>query len=128
MIWPDRSIHWIEVHGAIYRNGAAPARMLGTIVDATGRKSVEEALRSADRSKDEFLATLAHELRNPLAPIRNALEIMRLDARAADRSTAPRDIIERQLGQMIHLVDDLLDISRITQGKIELRPDRVDAR
>ena len=78
VIWPDGSIHWIEVHGAIYRSGEEPARMLGTIVDVTGRKSVEEALRSADRSKDEFLATLAHELRNPLAPIRNALEIMRL--------------------------------------------------
>jgi PAS domain S-box-containing protein len=125
VIWPDRSIHWIEVHGAIYRNGAAPARMLGTIVDATGRKSVEEALRSADRSKDEFLATLAHELRNPLAPIRNALEIMAL-TREPQTVDSARHIIERQLGQMIHLVDDLLDISRITQGKIELRPDRID--
>jgi PAS domain S-box-containing protein len=125
VIWPDRSVHWIEVHGAIYRNGDAPARMLGTIVDATGRKSVEEALRSADRSKDEFLATLAHELRNPLAPIRNALEIMAL-TREPQTVESARHIIERQLGQMIHLVDDLLDISRITQGKIELRPDRVD--
>ena len=89
VVWPDASIHWIEVHGAIYRNGDAPARMLGTIVDATARKSVEEALRSADRRKDEFLATLAHELRNPLAPIRNALEIMRLTRRAADRRERP---------------------------------------
>ena len=125
VIWPDGSIHWIEVHGAIYRSGEEPARMLGTIVDATGRKSVEEALRSADRSKDEFLATLAHELRNPLAPIRNALEIMRL-TREPQTLDSARHIIERQLRQMIHLVDDLLDISRITQGKIELRPDRVD--
>ena len=125
MIWPDGSIHWIEVHGAIYRNGEEPARMLGTIVDVTGRKSVEEALRSADRSKDEFLATLAHELRNPLAPIRNALEIMRL-TREPQTLDSARHIIERQLRQMIHLVDDLLDISRITQGKIELRPDRID--
>ena len=125
VIWPDGSIHWIEVHGAIYRNGAEPARMLGTIVDVTGRKSVEEALRSADRSKDEFLATLAHELRNPLAPIRNALEIMQL-TREPQTLDSARHIIERQLRQMIHLVDDLLDISRITQGKIELRPDRID--
>jgi PAS domain S-box-containing protein len=125
VVWPDRSIHWIEVHGAIYRGGEAPARMLGTIVDITGRKSVEEALRSADRSKDEFLATLAHELRNPLAPIRNALEIMRL-TREQETLDSARHIIERQLTQMIHLVDDLLDISRITQGKIELRPERVD--
>jgi PAS domain S-box-containing protein len=125
VIWADGSVHWIEVHGAIYRNGDEPARMLGTIVDATGRKSVEEALRRADRSKDEFLATLAHELRNPLAPIRNALEIMRL-TREPETQEAARRIIERQLKQMIHLVDDLLDISRITQGKVELRPDRVD--
>jgi len=125
VIWPDRSIHWIEVHGAIYRDGTAPSCMLGTIIDATDRKSVEEALRSADRSKDEFLATLAHELRNPLAPIRNALEIMAL-TREPQTVDSARHIIERQLGQMIHLVDDLLDISRITQGKIELRPDRVD--
>jgi len=125
VVWPDKSIHWIEVHGAIYRNGGQPAHMLGTIVDVTGRKSVEEALRSADRSKDEFLATLAHELRNPLAPIRNALEIMGL-TREPQTLDSARHIIERQLGQMIHLVDDLLDISRITQGKIELRPDRVD--
>ena len=111
VIWPDGSVHWIEVHGAIYRNGDAPARMLGTIVDVTGRKSVEEALRSADRRKDEFLATLAHELRNPLAPIRNALEIMRLTREPADRSTAPRHIIERQLRQMVRLVDDLLDVA-----------------
>jgi PAS domain S-box-containing protein len=125
VVWPDSSIHWIEVHGAIYRSGLTPARMLGTIVDITSRKSVEEALRSADRSKDEFLATLAHELRNPLAPIRNALEIMRLTQEPQTLESA-RHIIERQLKQMIHLVDDLLDISRITQGKIELRPERVD--
>ncbi|MEO5881675.1 MAG: ATP-binding protein [Caldimonas sp.] len=125
VVWPDDSIHWIEVHGAVYRDGNAPARMLGTIVDATGRKLVEETLRSADRSKDEFLATLAHELRNPLAPIRNALEIMRL-TREPQTLESARNIIERQLRQMIHLVDDLLDISRITQGKFELRPDRVD--
>ena len=125
VVWPDSSIHWIEVHGAVYRSGLAPARMLGTIVDITSRKSVEEALRSADRSKDEFLATLAHELRNPLAPIRNALEIMRLTHEPQTLESA-RHIIERQLKQMIHLVDDLLDISRITQGKIELRPERVD--
>jgi PAS domain S-box-containing protein len=128
VVWPDRSVHWIEVHGAIYRGGGdAPARMLGTIADVTGRKSVEEALRSADRSKDEFLATLAHELRNPLAPIRNALEIMRL-TREEETLESARHIIERQLRQMIHLVDDLLDISRITQGKIELRSERIDLR
>jgi signal transduction histidine kinase len=84
-------------------------------------------LRDTDRRKDEFLATLAHELRNPLAPIRNALEIMRVDGR--DHSAvqqAARTMIERQLEQMVRLVDDLLDVSRITRGRLELRKERVD--
>ncbi|MEJ8840058.1 hybrid sensor histidine kinase/response regulator [Ramlibacter sp. AN1133] len=78
------------------------------------------ALKDADRRKDEFLATLAHELRNPLAPIRNALRIMELSPDAQVKESA-RSIIERQLGQLVHLVDDLLDVSRISQGKVELR-------
>ena len=82
-------------------------------------------LKEADHKKDEFLATLAHELRNPLAPIRNALEIMRLSHEAEVHDDA-RNIIERQLGQMVHLVDDLLDVSRISQGKVELRLELVD--
>jgi CheY-like chemotaxis protein/two-component sensor histidine kinase len=86
----------------------------------------EEASREADRRKDEFLATLAHELRNPLAPIRNALEVQRLagdDRPAVERS---RQMMERQLRQMVRLVDDLLDVSRITRGKLELQRERVD--
>jgi PAS domain S-box-containing protein len=84
-----------------------------------------EALVAADHKKDEFLATLAHELRNPLAPIRNALQIMRLSP-AQEVHESARNIIERQLGQMVHLVDDLLDVSRISQGKVELRLARAD--
>jgi PAS domain S-box-containing protein len=84
-----------------------------------------DALVEADRKKDEFLATLAHELRNPLAPIRNALQIMRLSGKAEVQEDA-RNVIERQLGQMVHLVDDLLDVSRITQGKVELRLELAD--
>lgn len=93
--------------------------------DLTERKQFEDALKEADRRKDEFLATLAHELRNPLAPIRTALEIMR---RGVDKEKGQhaREIIERQTNQLVHLVDDLLDISRITQGKIKLRKERVD--
>ena len=90
------------------------------------RRRAEEALVEADRRKDEFLATLAHELRNPLAPIRNALEIMRLadgDPAAFNRSRA---VMERQVGQMVRLIDDLLDMSRISRGKIELRKERVE--
>ncbi|MBI5277568.1 MAG: response regulator [Burkholderiales bacterium] len=78
------------------------------------------ALQDADRKKDEFLATLAHELRNPLAPMRNALHIMELSPDASVKESA-RTIIERQLAQLVHLVDDLLDVSRISQGKVELR-------
>jgi len=83
------------------------------------------ALRDADRRKDEFLATLAHELRNPLAPIRNALHIMALSPEAQVKESARR-IIERQLAQLVHLVDDLLDVSRISQGKVELRIELAD--
>src|SRR5579885_2372255 len=90
------------------------------------RKRAEEALKEADRRKDEFIATLAHELRNPLAPIRNALEIMRLadgDPAAVARARA---VMERQVGQMVRLIDDLLDVSRITRGKLQLVPERLD--
>jgi PAS domain S-box-containing protein len=83
-------------------------------------------LREADRRKDEFLATLAHELRNPLAPIRNALEIMRLAGTSGAAAEQVRTMIQRQLTQMVRLVDDLLDVSRITRGKIELRKERVE--
>jgi PAS domain S-box-containing protein len=105
---------------------------LSVIRDITARVRVEEtlhaatlALQDADRRKDEFLATLAHELRNPLAPIRNALQIMKLSSDPSVHQSA-RDIIQRQLGQMVHLVDDLLDVSRISQGKVELRREAVD--
>jgi PAS domain S-box-containing protein len=83
-------------------------------------------LRDTDRRKDEFLATLAHELRNPLAPIRNALHIMQLKASDAAVLEQARAIMERQLKQMVRLIDDLLDVSRITRGKLELRKERVD--
>jgi signal transduction histidine kinase/ActR/RegA family two-component response regulator len=83
------------------------------------------ALREADRRKDEFLAILAHELRNPLAPIRNALQILRAKGPAEPQLQWSRDVIDRQLQQMTRLVDDLLDVSRITRGKIELRRQRV---
>ena len=84
-----------------------------------------EALRQTDRQKDEFLATLSHELRNPLAPIRNALHILRLAG--ADQETRARlmDTMERQVGNVIRLVDDLLELSRVNQGRIELRKQRL---
>ncbi|HEV8256648.1 MAG TPA: ATP-binding protein [Casimicrobiaceae bacterium] len=83
-------------------------------------------LRDTDRRKDEFLATLAHELRNPLAPIRNALQIMRLTGNDKAAVEQARIMMDRQLGQMVRLIDDLLDVSRITRGKLELRKERVE--
>jgi signal transduction histidine kinase len=83
-------------------------------------------LVDADRRKDEFLATLAHELRNPLAPIRNALQIMRLAGGGGAAVEKARPMMERQLDQMVRLVDDLLDVSRISRGKLELRKARLD--
>jgi PAS domain S-box-containing protein len=90
------------------------------------RKSAEAALREADRRKDEFLAMLGHELRNPLAPIAMALEILRQAPPGGQEAQWARESIGRQLGQMTRLLDDLLDISRITLGKIQLQLDAVD--
>ena len=89
-------------------------------------KRSEAALQETDRRKDEFLAILAHELRNPLAPLRNALQLLQLAG--GDRQTVEQTvgIMDRQLQQMVRLIDDLLDISRITRGKIELRKERVE--
>lgn len=102
-------------------------RITGLAEDITDRKRAEQALREADRRKDEFLATLAHELRNPLAPIYNALEILKqANGTREDMHRQARDMIERQLAHMVRLVDDLLDVSRITRDKLELRKTRVE--
>lgn len=83
-------------------------------------------LKQADRRKDEFLATLAHELRNPLAPLRNGLEMMQLARDNANILNESWEMMNRQLGQMVRLIDDLMDLSRINRGKLELRKQRVD--
>lgn len=89
------------------------------------RRSAEEALRVADRRKDEFLATLAHELRNPLAPLRNGLEILRLTGQDPEKSLQVREMMQRQLNQMVRLVDDLLDVSRITTDRLVIKKEPV---
>ncbi|TKC98309.1 CheR family methyltransferase [Polyangium fumosum] len=110
-----------------YRNqGGEADGVVVTFTDVTARKRAEEALREADRRKDEFLATLAHELRNPLAPILNAVEILkRLGPQEPPLQTA-REMIERQVAHMVRLVDDLLDVSRITLGKVQLQTQAID--
>jgi PAS domain S-box-containing protein len=106
---------------------------IGSVIDITKRKQDEVALREsavalkdADRRKDEFLALLAHELRNPLAPIRTGVELMRLAGDDPAVVEEVRTTMERQSQQMVRLIDDLLDVSRITRGTLELRKSRVE--
>src|SRR5215468_3701147 len=99
---------------------------ISAFVDITGRVLAEESLREADRRKDEFLAMLAHELRNPLAPILNAVSILNRPDLSIEQFEWSRGVIERQVEHLTRLVDDLLDVSRITQGKITLRKEKLD--
>jgi signal transduction histidine kinase/ActR/RegA family two-component response regulator len=101
---------------------------VNVLVDISDRKRAEDALKEADRSKNEFLATLAHELRNPLAPIRAAVKILELNANITPDSQSALAVIDRQTRQMTRLIDDLLDIARITSNKLELRKERIELR
>lgn len=136
------AIKWIRALGGVsYAGDGKPARFDGVTVDVTAQKLEEERLagialenarlneqlRDQDRRKDEFLATLAHELRNPLAPIRTGLYLLGLSQPPA-QAARTRAMMERQLAHLVRLVDDLLDISRVTLGKIELRRERLDLR
>ena len=98
----------------------------GTNTDVTAQREAEEALRKADRRKDEFLATLAHELRNPLAPIRNSTAVMRMLGPLPEELEKSREVIDRQTQHLSRLVDDLMEVSRVTQRKILLNRERVD--
>ena len=107
--------------------------LITVVLDISERLRAEAELRrlaaellEADRRKDVFLATLAHELRNPLAPIRNGLQLMKLAKHNEETLEKVRAMMDRQLSQLVRLVDDLLDVSRITQGKVELRKERTD--
>ena len=137
IVHPDGSLRWVFAKGRSTVEGAGPTRRVtsfdGTVADITDRKRGEQErerlvarLQQEDQRKDEFLAVLAHELRNPLAPLRNGLQIMRLAPGDADATERIRSMMERQLGQMVHLIDDLLDMSRISSGKIDLRKERIE--
>jgi signal transduction histidine kinase len=101
---------------------------VGMNTDISDRKAAEERLRAEDRRKDEFLATLSHELRNPLAPMRTGMDLLKELLPAEPEIRRIGAIIERQIQHMTHLVDDLLDIARIKSGRVELREQRVDLR
>jgi len=110
-----------DTHGQVYG-------CVSVCVDLTDRKLAEIALREADRRKDEFLATLSHELRNPLAPIRSALEVMRIARGKPEVVEKARATMERQLLHLVRITDDLLDVARITQNKLEMRREWIDLR
>ncbi|MFZ1615947.1 MAG: PAS domain S-box protein [Flavobacteriales bacterium] len=124
---PTRGQRWLEVkYVPLYEGGAAPAGWIEVITDITLRKGLERALQDADRHKDHFLATLAHELRNPLAPIKNGLHLLELSDDDPELSRRTQTMMTRQVDHMVRLVDDLMDLSRISRGKIELVLERVD--
>ena len=137
----ERQANVAEGHASVARAAAAQAEALALSLDKV-RRELGQALvrvqaaadenarllaeaREGDRRKSEFLATLAHELRNPLAPVRTGLQVLKL-TRNADAAERAREMMDRQLAHMVRLIDDLLDVSRITRGKIDLRRERVD--
>lgn len=115
----DRGYMARDEKGKVYR-------AIGSMLNLTEQREAERALREADRRKDEFLAVLAHELRNPLAPVRTAVQLLRQVGSSDPLVERTRDIIDRQVTHMAKLIDDLLDVSRITRGKLELRVQRCD--
>jgi PAS domain S-box-containing protein len=120
---------WVDSRGKVqYDSDGRPARMRGVTVDVTERYQAELELREANRKKDEFLAMLAHELRNPLAPISTAAEMLRLTAASDSRTLKASEVISRQVKHMTSLVDDLLDVSRVTRGLVQLEKEYVDVK
>jgi PAS domain S-box-containing protein len=120
---------WLDARGQVHFGSAAgrrgPLRVVGVVIDQTERQQRIAALHEADRRKDEFLAMLAHELRNPLAPLRNAVGLLARTVPGAGTAWRAVEMADRQVRHMTRLVNDLLDVSRITQGKIELRREPV---
>jgi PAS domain S-box-containing protein len=127
----DGAVRWVEIHGrtdpSCDRDTRAQ-RLLGIVADITERKELEHSLRDADRRKDEFMATLAHELRNPLAPIFSVLHLMQMKHGADPDLQRMHGVLDRQVRHLSRLVDDLMDLSRITTGRVVLQRARLDLR
>jgi len=125
---------WMEARGrAVYGAGGEPLTLYGIGIDTTTRRRSEDELRrenaeltEADRRKDEFLAVLAHELRNPLAPIKNSVTMLKARPMPDEQTAWARDAVERQVDLMARLLDDLLDVSSMAREKLELRKERVE--
>jgi PAS domain S-box-containing protein len=123
---PAGVLTWAHLRGTPLRDGDGRLDgYVGTFSDITERRLAVETLQDAGRRKDEFLAVLAHELRNPLAPLRNGLQLLRLTSGDPAATARTQDMMERQLTHLVRLVDDLLDVSRISRNKLELRRARV---
>ncbi|MGV3741346.1 MAG: ATP-binding protein, partial [Burkholderiaceae bacterium] len=124
---PDNhELRWLELRGTVQANAAGEVESIrGVFLDVTERKRAEEELVEADRRKDEFLAMLAHELRNPLAPISAAAQLLKVAQHDEAMVSRTSDIIARQVAHMTGLVDDLLDVSRVTRGLVKLNSEPV---
>jgi PAS domain S-box-containing protein len=129
VIHPQLGLRWLLGVGKVERGPAGePIRMRGLNLDISDRKQIEQQAREADRRKTEFLAVLSHELRNPLAPIRNSVELLRVvpaDSEVAERA---KQVLDRQSSHLVQIIDDLLDVTRISRGKIRLDRQRLDLR
>jgi PAS domain S-box-containing protein len=127
-IRPDTGeLIWVKTQGTVIADGnGEPTFIRGIIIDVTKQVMAERDLMEASRRKDEFLAMLAHELRNPLAPISTASQLLRLAGNDQQRVRHSSEVIARQVRHMTALVDDLLDVSRVTRGLVELQNDSVD--
>jgi PAS domain S-box-containing protein len=123
---PDGSTHWILGKGRVHREQGRPLRMVGICMDITSRKRTEEALRESDRRKDEFLAMISHELRNPLFAITNASAVLESLATPDPISAKARGMIRRQTERLTCIVNDLLDVERLAAGKLVLNPVQLD--
>jgi signal transduction histidine kinase len=125
----DGRLAWIDIRGRLGLAADGVSTVVHAVaIDITERKRAEEALQLADQRKDEFLAMLAHELRNPLAPISSAADMLRIAYAGEGRVKQISDIIARQVAHMRHLVDDLLDVSRVTRGLVAVAREPLDLR